>query len=118
MQKANEIFSKTQVVSQLLYPQKIRYKGKIWHLDKDFKSYPGTPKTISVRGFDNVEVIVGSARRHKEAQKPKCFVIAVRYPNQTDNRYLVATDLTWRTLDIVQAYTLRWLVHCQGCIDG
>ncbi len=26
-------------------------------------------------------------------------------------RYLVATDLTWRTTDIVQAHTLRWLVE-------
>jgi len=23
----------------------------------------------------------------------------------------VATDITWRTLDIIQAYTLRWLVE-------
>jgi len=33
------------------------------------------------------------------------------YPNETEYRYLVATDLSWRTLDIVQRYTLRWLVE-------
>jgi hypothetical protein len=26
-------------------------------------------------------------------------------------RYLMASDLTWRTLDIVQGHTLRWLVE-------
>ena len=25
--------------------------------------------------------------------------------------YLVVTDVTWRTLDILQCYTLRWLVE-------
>ena len=111
MQKANEVFAEIQVVSQLRSNQKIYYRGKTWHLNEYFKSYPGTSQTISVRGFNNTEVIVGSARLYVEAQKRKCFVIAVRYPNSTYNRYLVATDLTWRTLDIVQAYTLRWLVE-------
>jgi hypothetical protein len=26
-------------------------------------------------------------------------------------RYLMASDLSWRTVDIVQAHTLRWLVE-------
>ena len=91
MQQANKVFAETQVISQLRHNQKIYYRGKTWHLNKYFKSYPGTSQTISVRGFDNTEVIVGSARLYVEAQKRKCFVIAVRYSNETDNRYLVAT---------------------------
>jgi hypothetical protein len=32
------------------------------------------------------------------------------------HRYLIASDLSWRTLDIVQGHTLRWLVEiCQSC---
>jgi hypothetical protein len=34
-----------------------------------------------------------------------------KYAGEQDDRYLVATDLSWRTLDIVQTYTLRWLVE-------
>lgn len=37
--------------------------------------------------------------------------IKVKYPGEKDYRYLVATDLSWRTLDIIQAYSLRWLVE-------
>ncbi len=33
------------------------------------------------------------------------------YEGESDYRYLVATDMTWRTLDVIQAYTLRWLVE-------
>ena len=37
--------------------------------------------------------------------------MALKYEGEETYRYLVASDLTWRTLDIVQAYTLRWLVE-------
>ena len=42
---------------------------------------------------------------------PKRFVIALKYFGSTDYRYLVATDLSWCTKDIVQAETKRWLVE-------
>ena len=58
--------------------------------------------------------MVGSARLAVCAHGKRRFVIALKYPGETEYRYLVATDLSWRTLDIVQAYTLRWLVEiCQ-----
>lgn len=111
MQQAHQRFTPTQVVSQLRHHQKIYYRGRTWHLDEYFQAYPGTSQSICVRGADPTEVLVGSARLYVEAQQRKCFVIALRYPNETHNRYLVATDLSWRTLDIVQVYTLRWLVE-------
>ena len=54
MQKANEVFAENQVVSQLRHNQKIYYRGRTWHLDEYFNSYPGTLQTISVRGFNNL----------------------------------------------------------------
>ena len=41
----------------------------------------------------------------------KRFVIALKYEGEDTYRYLIASDLTWRTLDIVQGQTLRWLVE-------
>jgi hypothetical protein len=38
-------------------------------------------------------------------------VIALKYEKQEEYRYLVATDLSWRGLDIVEFWTLRWLVE-------
>ena len=43
--------------------------------------------------------------------KKKRFVIALRYEGETEYRYLVASDLTWRYADIIDVYTLRWLVE-------
>jgi len=41
----------------------------------------------------------------------KRFVIALKYEGEKEYRYIVATDMSWRTLDIVKAYTLRWLIE-------
>ena len=45
------------------------------------------------------------------AQGKKRLVIALKYEGETDYHYLVATDMTWRTMDTVQAYTLRGLAE-------
>ena len=41
----------------------------------------------------------------------KLFVIALKYEGEEDYRFITATDLSWRAIDIVSAYTLRWLVE-------
>jgi len=46
-----------------------------------------------------------------DAHGVKRFVIALKYEDEEDYRYLVATNLSWRTKDIIQAYTLRWLIE-------
>jgi len=37
--------------------------------------------------------------------------VALKYEEEETSRYLMASDLTWRTLDIVQGHSLRWLVE-------
>jgi len=41
----------------------------------------------------------------------KRFVVALKYEGEETYRYLIASDLSWRTLDIVQGHSLRWLVE-------
>jgi hypothetical protein len=45
------------------------------------------------------------------AHKTKRFIVAIKYEEEETYRYLIASDLSWRTLDIVQGHTLRWLVE-------
>lgn len=35
----------------------------------------------------------------------------MKYEGETEFRYLVATDMTWRTCDILQSFFLRWLIE-------
>ena len=55
--------------------------------------------------------MVGSARWYVCAHKTKRFIVAIKYDEEETYRYLIASDLSWRTLDIVQGHTLRWLVE-------
>jgi len=37
--------------------------------------------------------------------------VAIKYAEEESPRSLIASDLSWRTLDVVQGHTLRWLVE-------
>jgi DDE superfamily endonuclease len=100
-----------QVISQLRENQLVMFKNK-WITVKDFFSkYGSVTQAVSVRGGKTNQMTVGSARLMVKAHGTKRFIIAVKNEDEAEYRYLMATDLTWRTLDILRCYTLRWLVE-------
>lgn len=111
LNQASELFGGIQVISQIRSNQLIRFRNKNMPVEKYFASFPGTQQTIRVRGGEQIKVIVGSARLHVHAHRKKRFVIALKYEGEDEYRYIIASDLSWRTLDIVEAYTLRWLIE-------
>jgi hypothetical protein len=112
MDKASMIFDGIQVVSQLRSSQNIKLKGKLINLEHYFnKTNQGVSKEFSIRGGKRMEGTVSSSRLYVDAHGKKRFIIALKYEGEKKYRYLVATDMTWRTIDIIQAYTLRWLVE-------
>ena len=101
----------TQVISQLQKTQKIRFRQREMTVAHYFATYPGVTQTLRLRGGEAVTVILGSARLYVNAHQQKRFVVALKYPGEEDARYLVASDLSWRAVDIASAYTLRWLIE-------
>jgi len=108
---ASQTFGQTQVISQIRSNQNVRFGNRKLSVEEYFTTYPGAPQTITIRGGKQITAIVGSARLYVCAHHKKRFVIAIKYEGEETYRYLVATDLTWRSLDVVQAHTLRWLVE-------
>jgi hypothetical protein len=111
LDNASSIFGGVQVVSQIKRNQNVMFRNKKIAVEQYFASYPGTENKIAIRGGKQAKVTVGSARLHVCSHGAKRFVIALKYEGEKEYRYLVATNLTWRTLDIVEAYTLRWLIE-------
>ena len=111
MDDASQICDQTQVISQIRGNQKVVFRNRNLAVTDYFAAYPGTPQKITLRGGQEVTAIVGSARLYVCAHHTKRFVIALKYEGEEQYRYLVAKDLTWRTVDIVQAHSLRWLVE-------
>src|SRR6476469_4115282 len=108
---ASAMFGGVQVISQIRRHQKGRLQKREQNISDYFAPHPGTPHTIRIRGGQEVVAIVGSARLYVCAHKTKRFIVALKYEGEDTYRYLIASDLTWRTLDIVQGQTLRWLVE-------
>jgi hypothetical protein len=111
MQAASQIFGGVQVISQIRRNQRITTRNRSQSVQAYFTTNHGGQFKLCVRGGDTKMVTLSGARLHVDAHKTKLFVIAVRYEGEKENRYIVATDLTWRMTDIAQAYTLRWLVE-------
>jgi len=105
------IFGGGQVISQRRSHQKVRGPKRAQHVADSFATHPGTPHIIRIRGGEEVSAIVGSARLYVCSHKTQRFVVALKYEGEETYRSLIASDLSWRTLDMVQGQTLRWLVE-------
>jgi len=110
MNRAAAVFN-TQTISQLSKSQKVRFRNREMSVAQYFAKYPGVEITLRIRGWKEVKVVLGSARLYVNAHKQKRFVVALKYEGEEEYRYLVASDLSWRAVDIAAAYTLRWLIE-------
>jgi hypothetical protein len=108
---ASAIFAGVQVISQIRSNQNVRVHKREQQVSDYFATHPGTPQTLRIRGGKEIVALVGSARLYVCSHKTKRFIVALKYEGEDSYRYLIASDLTWRTIDIVQAHTLRWLVE-------
>jgi len=109
--EASAMFGGIQVISQIRSNQHIRVGQREQHVADYFATHPGTPHTIRIRGGDEVVAMVRSARLYVCSHKTKRCIVAMKYEGEETYRSLIASDLSWRTLDIVQGHSLRWLVE-------
>ncbi len=111
MDEASAATGGSQVVSQLRSNQLVFNCGKKVSLVSYFARQTGVDTTLSIRGGGEKRVTMLAARLQVKAHGKRRFVIALKYEGETDYRFLVASDLSWRHQDIARLYTLRWLVE-------
>src|SRR3989441_7721220 len=108
---ASASFGGVQVISHIRSNQNIRVGKRDQHVADSCATHPGTTQRLRIRGGQEVVATVGSARLYVCSHHTKRFIVAIKYEEEESYRYLIASDLSWRTLDIVQGHTLRWLVE-------
>jgi hypothetical protein len=101
---------KTQIISQIRSNQIVYMKGRELRVDALFQRYQGVPELINCRGVDK-NVIMYGMRIKVISYGHKLFVIALKYEGEDDYRFITTTDLSWRAIDIVGVYALRWSVE-------
>ncbi|PCK04291.1 MAG: transposase [Alteromonadaceae bacterium] len=112
MDKSNQYFPRSQVVTQLRKNQSVRCKNGNWtSLKTYFARNSGVDMELIVRGRENKKVTMLGHRLEVKAHGKKRFIIALKYEGESEYRYLVASHLSWRAIDIARAYTLRWIIE-------
>jgi len=104
------LFDNTQVISQLRSNQLVRDKNEKVNLAAYFAKQPACTRNITLRGQEKL-ITFAAAWLYVYAHHQKRLVIALKYDGETEYRYLVASDLSWRVLDVLEVYGLRWLVE-------
>ena len=111
MSSVSRLFSGIQVISQLRKTQLVRVGNKNIRLKDYFDKRPALSEKLTIRGGKEKNVFMIGARLSVCAHGVKRAVIALRYEDEEEYRYIVATNLCWRMTDIARAYTIRWLVE-------
>ncbi|MEZ4524461.1 MAG: transposase [Desulfobacterales bacterium] len=107
MDTASSYFGGAQVVSQLKRDQNAVFRNKKISVSEYFTKHPGANQKTGIRGGDEISAVMGSARLRVCSHGKKRFVIALKCDGEDDCRYIAASDMSWRTQDIAEAYTLR-----------
>lgn len=111
MDQVSSLFEKTQVISQLRENQLVYFNNKWTSLSRAFSLKPYYTEKVNLRG-NLVKVSYAEMTVNVKAHGgKKRKIVALKYENEQEYRYLVATDLTWTAESIIRAYALRWLVE-------
>ena len=106
-----ELYSNTQIISQIRSNQKIVRAGKEEKVSAYFSNQPIKKGTLVIRGGEKVSIEYMSTIAKVTAHGKKRLIIALKYEGEEKFRYLIAKDMTWRIQDVLECFTLRWLVE-------
>ena len=99
-----------QVISQMQKAQLISVNGKDIAVSKFFENYQGKTEVALLRGSEK-KITYRSGRFKVKSHGKKYYIIALKYDDEEEYRYLIANDSSWRDIDIIKTYALRWLVE-------
>lgn len=112
VEKASKLNNGIQVISQIRSNQLIRdERGLLVEVKEYFKKTKFTKQKVSIRGGSQRIIIYCARNLYIDAHGEKRKIIAIKYSDENEYRYIIATDMSWQILDIVRAYTLRWLIE-------
>jgi len=105
------LWPQAQVISQLRKNQKICTAKKQMSCEEYFSSYQGWEQKITIRGRKVKMVLAGGGRLYVPSHDQTRWVIGLKYKDEKEYRYLVAANLSWNMLQVMNNYSLRWLIE-------
>lgn len=112
MKALASVYPKTQLLSQIRSNQKVRFRnGKEQSVSDFFKQRKWKTKSLKLRGHKKTVVHFCSAVVQVKSHERKFRVVAVKYEDEEEPRFIISHDLSWQSEDIIRYYGLRWLVE-------
>jgi hypothetical protein len=106
------VYPKTQVLSQIRSNQKVRFRnGKNQSVSNFFKGRKWKTKTLKLRGHKDTIVHFCSAIVEVKSHERNFRVVALKYEDEEEPRFIISHDPSWQPEDIIRYYALRWLVE-------
>jgi len=105
------LYPKGQVISQIRSNQKIQIRGKEHHVGAYFNKRAAVKSAIIIRGGKKVSIYYSSVIAKVKAHGKKRLIIALKYEGEATFRYIIAQNMTWRVRDVLECFSLRWLVE-------
>ena len=99
-----------QVITEVKSTQNIIVNNKTIQLAKFFAQYFGITTNLKLR-YNNRLVNYVACKFKLKSHNEKRYVIAVKFDNEDSYRYIIATDMSWQATDIIQTFSLRWLIE-------
>ena len=109
--EATRITGQKQMISQIKKTQLINVGGKNIAVEKFFENATDTKTEELILRGSKKKVTYCSGRFKVKSHDRKYFIIALKYGDEKEYRYLIASDSSWRDVDIIKTYALRWLVE-------
>jgi hypothetical protein len=111
IQGVETIWKGVQIITKMRKNQRIVHQNKVYANHGYFSFHGGCKQEITVRGKEKKMVIAGGGGLYVPSHFTKRLVIAVKYEDEKDYRYLMATNLSWNMKEVMQAFSIRWLIE-------
>lgn len=105
------LYPNSQVISQIRNNQKIVIKGKEQQVSAYFKKRASVKRGIIIRGGKQQVIYYSSVIAKVQSHGKKRLIIALKYEGEATYRYIIAQNMTWRVQDVLECFSLRWLVE-------
>lgn len=110
IEESARLTKQKQIITQIKRTQLLIVNNKEITVENFFENYHGKKETITLRGEER-KITYRSGIFKVKSHAKKYYVIALKYDDEKEYRYLIANDMSWLDISIVKAYAFRWLVE-------
>jgi hypothetical protein len=99
------------IISEIKNNQLVFFNNRYTKVSDVFANFIGSTEEVILRADKNQTTYRSAKLKLKAHDGKKRYIIALKYDAESEYRYLVANDMTWRDIDVIKVYANRWLVE-------